>query len=137
MKTKTIREAEIWLADLPRDKGHQQGGIRPVLVVSNNRANHYSPVVDVIPFTTQKQNKKLPVHAFFKMGEGGLKEDSVLMAEQKCTVNKTQMIVRLGVFNEDQMTKAATIALMQTPFIIKAFNAGVHNTVQFRQLAMA
>ena len=35
-----------------------QSGIRPVVVVSNNKANTYSPVVTVVPFTSRVYKKR-------------------------------------------------------------------------------
>ena len=44
---------DIYYAVLPVIKGSQvQQGVRPVLIVSNNKANQYSPIITVIPLTS-------------------------------------------------------------------------------------
>lgn len=44
-------------------KSFKQSGIRPALVVSNNKANYNSPVVTVVPLTKQVWKKpNLPTH---------------------------------------------------------------------------
>lgn len=42
---KDIQRGEIYLADLGEGVGSEQKGIRPVLIVQNNRGNKYSPTV--------------------------------------------------------------------------------------------
>ena len=42
-----IQRGEIYLADLGEGVGSEQKGIRPVLIVQNNRGNKYSPTVTV------------------------------------------------------------------------------------------
>lgn len=34
---------EVWLVDLSNATGHQQRGIRPFVVTSNNKRNFFSP----------------------------------------------------------------------------------------------
>ena len=46
------RRGDIYFVDFGRDtESSLQCGIRPALVVSNNRANENSPVITVIPLT--------------------------------------------------------------------------------------
>ena len=61
-----------------------QAGIRPVVVVSNNRCNNHSPVISVVPLTSKVEvKKKLPTHVLLKMDEhNGLKKDSLALCEQ-------------------------------------------------------
>lgn len=118
-------------------KGHIQGGIRPALVVSNNIGNKYSPLIKTIPFTTKKQDKGLPTHIKFYAGEGGLTEDSILLAESTIDIDKTQIIKKIGRFNEEQMDRAMAGMAMATPCIIRAFRIGVHKLPEFKKIAMA
>ena len=47
-----IERGDILIADLGKASGTSiQSGIRPVIVISNNKANTYSPVVTVVPLT--------------------------------------------------------------------------------------
>ena len=41
---------EIWLADLNPTRGHEQAGVRPVLIISTNTFNHgRADLVFVLP----------------------------------------------------------------------------------------
>lgn len=39
-------------------RGSMQGGMRPVVVVSNNRANKHSTVITVVPLSTRIYKKQ-------------------------------------------------------------------------------
>jgi mRNA interferase MazF len=131
------RAGEVWLVDLPNAIGHQQGGIRPVLITSNNVGNYYSPVFEGVSLTSKKQENSQPTHAFYRAGEAGLKDDSVLLAEQKWTINKSQLIKKIGVMNDDQLLRAVTAIAHANPIYLLAYEAGVQNTPTFKRLAMA
>ena len=40
-----IRRGDIFIADLNPVVGSEQGGVRPVVVVQNDRGNRFSPTV--------------------------------------------------------------------------------------------
>ena len=40
-----ITRGDIFIADLNPVQGSEQGGIRPVLVIQNDRGNRFSPTV--------------------------------------------------------------------------------------------
>ena len=53
-----IGRGDILMVNLGQAPGTSlQSGIRPVVVVSNNKANTYSPVVTVVPFTSRVYKK--------------------------------------------------------------------------------
>ena len=53
-----IERGDILMVNLGQVPGTSlQIGIRPVVVVSNNKANTYSPVVTVVPFTSRVYKK--------------------------------------------------------------------------------
>ena len=48
------RRGEIYYVDFGVKNGScEQGGIRPAVVVSNNKANANAPVITVVPLTTK------------------------------------------------------------------------------------
>ena len=52
------RRGDIYFVNFGRDtESNLQCGIRPALVVSNNRANENSPVITVIPLTARTYKK--------------------------------------------------------------------------------
>lgn len=58
------KRGDIYYADFGVKMGScEQGGIRPAVVVSNNKANANSPVITVVPLTTKIWKKPyLPTH---------------------------------------------------------------------------
>ena len=66
---------EIWLADLGTGRGHEQGGQRPVLVVSDDAFNSgLSGLVMVVSLTSQmKKSKNIPAHIPVDPPAAGLK----------------------------------------------------------------
>ncbi|MGI6469671.1 MAG: type II toxin-antitoxin system PemK/MazF family toxin [Syntrophomonadaceae bacterium] len=100
-----IKRGEIYYAQLNPVVGSEQGGIRPVLVVQNDIGNQYSPTTIILAITSQINKAKLPTHVELKGEEFGLERDSVILAEQIRTVDKTRLKQRISVLNEDVMAK--------------------------------
>ena len=55
---KTIKRGDIYYADLNPVVGSEQGGTRPVLVISNDIGNKHSPTVIIAAITSR-------VHTYF------------------------------------------------------------------------
>lgn len=75
-----IRRGDILYADLGGQyQGSMQGGMRPVVVVSNNMANKHSSVITVVPLSTKIFKKKnLLTHVFVSAYRAeGLKQHSM------------------------------------------------------------
>jgi mRNA interferase MazF len=85
---------EVWLADLQAD-GSVQGGRRPVVILSNNLQNKFSPTVMVAPTTGSKTKRPLPTHVELIASEIGFVKDSVLLCEQTTSINKHRLIKKL------------------------------------------
>lgn len=57
----TLERGQMWWADLPKDRcnPHSQFGLRPVVIISNNKGNLSSPNILVCPLTTQEDKYKM------------------------------------------------------------------------------
>ena len=64
-----VHRMELWWAALPTVPGHVQRGTRPVVIVSNDLGNASSPVVSVVPCTTQRHKPALPTHQFLSSND--------------------------------------------------------------------
>ena len=53
------KRGEVFWADLRPVKGSEQGGFRPVLILSNNIINQYSPVIMIAPLTRYVASDKI------------------------------------------------------------------------------
>lgn len=90
-----MRQYEIWMADIPAVKGsHVQYGCRPVVIVSNDAANTYSPVVTVVPLTSRRGKPHLPTHVYLT-GQG-LGRGSIALCEQVMALDKVHLLHRVG-----------------------------------------
>jgi mRNA interferase MazF len=98
-----VMRGEVWLADLSPTRGTEQAGVRPVLIVQTDRANPHSPHTIVVPFTTSVRKKLLPSHVSVPAGEGGLTQDSVVLAEQIRVVDHDRLIRKLGDLSSARM----------------------------------
>lgn len=115
--------------------GHQQSGIRPALVVSNNVGNAKSDMLEVLPITTKRNKSRQPTHVMIKADNiNGLKYDSTVEAEGKIPVNKFQVRKKLGHLTDEQLELIAIAMVYATPIVIKAFNKGVQNTDLFQSI---
>jgi mRNA interferase MazF len=54
-----MKRGEIYDARLEPVEGSEQGGTRPVVIVSRDAINAYSPVVLAVPCTTYQSGKKI------------------------------------------------------------------------------
>jgi mRNA interferase MazF len=103
-----IKRGEIYYAQLNPVVGSEQGGIRPVLVVQNDIGNQYSPTTIILAITSQINKAKLPTHVELKGEEFGLERDSVILAEQIRTIDKTRLKQRISALNEEVMQRVNT-----------------------------
>ena len=105
-----LRRGQIWFADLGIIKGkddHVKRGVRPVVIVSNNKANANSPVIHVVPVTTKVRRKLyLPTHIFLNgFRTPGLHSHSIAACEQVQAINTSDLIERIGTLSSMQMLK--------------------------------
>lgn len=89
-----IKRGDIFYAELNPVIGSEQGGTRPVLVISNDRGNRHSPTVIVAAITSRESKKSLPIH-FSLNGVAGLPANSILLCEQLRTIDKARLKERL------------------------------------------
>ena len=108
------RRGEIYNVDFGNNENsYKQCGVRPALVVSNNRANENSPVVTVVPLTERVSKKKyLPTHVQIPLKASvGLSKPSMALAEQVETLDKNQLLEKLGEVYDEMVMQQITIAL--------------------------
>ena len=91
----SVRKYDIWFADLPTTPGsHVQSGMRPVIVVSNDTANRYSPLISIVPLTSALKRADIPTHTVIH--SRFLRCPSMALCEQIMTIDKTQLKDRIG-----------------------------------------
>ena len=86
---------EIWLADLDPVLGREQGGRRPVLILSVNAFNGGpSSLVVVVPVTSR--DRGIPSHVPIVPPEGGLAKVSYALTEAVRSISKQRLTRRWG-----------------------------------------
>lgn len=110
-----MRRGEVYDARLDPAEGSEQGGSRPVVVVSRDALNASSPVVLVVPCTTARTGRKLyPSQALLRAPDGGLDADSIALGEQLRALDKRRLGRRRGALSAasmEQVDRALLIVL--------------------------
>lgn len=91
-----IRRGDIFIADLNPVQGSEQGGVRPVVIVQNDRGNRFSPTVICAAMTSKLEKHDLPTHVWISARDSGLKSDSLVLCEQIRTIEKRRLKGRAG-----------------------------------------
>ena len=86
---------EVWQVNLNPTQGHEQSGIRPALIVSEDTFNN-GPADLVIVVQITSVGKGIPFHVEIKPPEGGLTMRSFIKCEEIRCVSKQRLSQRLG-----------------------------------------
>jgi mRNA interferase MazF len=87
----------IYLTNLDPVVGSEQGRTRPIMVISEEEINQVLPVVNVIPLTSMKKDRKIyPNEVFLPSNVTGLPKDSIALCYQIRTLDKTRFIRKIG-----------------------------------------
>jgi len=102
----------VFLANLDPVIGSEQGKIRPVLVISEEEINQVLPVVNVLPITSRKSERKIyPNEVLIPQGIAGLTKESIVLCYQIRTLDKKRLIRSIGKVNKPELQEAVTDAM--------------------------
>ena len=112
-----IKRMSIWFADLGKHDGRcLQEGERPVLIISNDRANESCPAVTVIPMTSKI--KKLHLPSYIVIGEHNIQKatdrpfrEGLLLLEQITTIDKRSLTAYVGKLNSPTAEMSIELAI--------------------------
>jgi mRNA interferase MazF len=93
----SIKQYEIWIADLNPQIGTEPGKTRPVLVLQTNLLNkipHPSTIICPITTNVEKDAEILRVH--LKKGMANLNENCDIMIDQIRAIDNIRLIKRVG-----------------------------------------
>ena len=108
-----IKRGQIYYADLSPVIGSEQGGLRPVLIVSNDIGNKHAPIVIAAAITSKIHKKRLPTQVIIDTS-CGLSAESMVECEQMRTLDKCRLKQYMGKINSKQqweVDKAIAISL--------------------------
>lgn len=90
-----LSRGEIWLINLNPAKGHEQAGIRPALIISENDFNNGpAGLIVILPITSKK--KDIPLHVKISPSESGLDLISYIKCEDIRSLSKERLITKKG-----------------------------------------
>ena len=84
-----IRRGDVYYADLSPVFGSEQGGVRPVVVVQNDKGNRYSKTIIVAPISKKMSKPPIPTHVIFS--DDSLSYVSMILCEQLRTIDKKRL----------------------------------------------
>ncbi len=119
------KRGDIYFVDFGKNiDTRKQCGVRPVVVVSNNRANAYSPVITVVPLTSKIHKKRfLPTHVYIPVTAGcGLDYPSVALAEQVDSIDKSMLLEKRGYISSKSLMSQITKAIQIQVGVFEDFN---------------
>lgn len=94
-----MKRGEIYYIFLGRGYGSEQGGLRPCVIVSNDKCNEHCNVVEVVLITT-KQKTLLPTHVAINECVHG-----TILCEHVRSVDKSRFSERRGMASAETMQK--------------------------------
>ena len=101
---KELKRGDIYIVNLPDAKGSIQSKQRPAVIISNNLANHYSPVLHICPLTSVTSKSKLPTHIGISRN-CGLIRDSIALCEQTMLVAKSACLDKIGICDTETLRR--------------------------------
>ena len=106
-----FHRGEVYYADLDPVIGHEQGGIRPVLIIQNDTGNYHSPTIIVIAVTRRTFKKpKQPTHVVLDDAQGLV--PSLFMSEVIRTIDKRRVQSYVGRLTREQMKRVNAALLV-------------------------
>jgi mRNA interferase MazF len=102
---KQINQGDIYWVNLNPIKGHEQAGVRPVLVMQNNILNRHLNTVVVAPLTSNLEAKGLMTTYFLPAKKTELKKDSIVLLNQMRAVDKRRLVKEAGHVRKSDFTQ--------------------------------
>ena len=99
-----IKQGEIYWVDLAEPKGSEPGYRHPHIVIQNNLFNDSRINTTVVcSLTSNLSRVKAPGNVMLEKGEANLSKQSVVNISQIFTVNKADLIEKIGQVSEKRM----------------------------------
>jgi mRNA interferase MazF len=91
----TVLQGDVWQAELDPVRGHEQGGTRPVLVISTDGFNAMrAGLVAIVPLS--RTLRPVRTHVLVEPPEGGLSARSDVLCEQLWIISQERLNQRRG-----------------------------------------
>lgn len=98
-----VKRGDVFYANLSPVIGSEQGGMRPVLVIQNDKGNKYSNTIIIAPISKKMSKPPIPTHVIFS--NDALSYVSMILCEQLRTIDKQRLSQWICTLEEDTMQK--------------------------------
>ncbi len=96
------QQGDVWEVGLEPVVGHEQGGRRPVVIVSVDQiSSGRGEMCIIVPFTSA--DRGTPIHVRVDPPEGGLKAVSFALPENVRSISRERLVKRLGSLRDDTL----------------------------------
>ncbi|MFH1308245.1 MAG: type II toxin-antitoxin system PemK/MazF family toxin [archaeon] len=100
-----IKRGDIVLVNLEPVKGSEQGGVRPCLIIQNDKGNKYSPLAIIAPLTSKEFTKEFATNVFVSKEDSKLDKDSTILLNQIKTIDKRRIVKKISFLDSEIMKK--------------------------------
>src|SRR6266853_5804335 len=98
------RRGEIWDVNWSPGRGAEQKGIRPALIIQNDRGNASLSYPLTIVASMSRTERELPLHVrIIPSEENGLTDATDVKCEQIMTIEKSRLVRRRGNINPEEL----------------------------------
>lgn len=97
------RRSEVYLVNFDPTIGREIMKTRPAVILQNDIANRWSPITIVAAITSRFTVPLYPTEVLVKAPEGGLGADSVVLANQIRSIDRTRLVRKLGILKPATM----------------------------------
>lgn len=115
------RRGEIWDVNWSPGRGAEQQGIRPALIIQNDRGNASPSYPLTIVASMSRTERELALHVrILPSPENGLTDSTDVKCEQLMTIEKSRLIRRRGRISEEELYRVdhalrLSLNLLQSP----------------------
>lgn len=102
-----LYRGEIYYIEPYLTEGSEQRAGRPAIIVSNDMANNYSPIVEVVYLTTQPKTD-LPTHVTIR----STNRESIALCEQITSISKDRIGDYVCMLTSDELQRVNTALLI-------------------------
>jgi mRNA interferase MazF len=103
------RRGEIWDVNWSPGRGAEQKGVRPALIIQNDRGNASLSYPLTIVASMSRTERELPLHVrIIPSEENGLTDATDVKCEQVMTIEKSRLLRRRGYISTDELSRVDT-----------------------------
>src|SRR5437016_3259373 len=100
------RRGEIWDVNWSPGRGAEQKGVRPALIIQNDRGNASLSYPLTIVASMSRTERELPLHVRIAPSEeNGLSDFTDVKCEQLMTIEKSRLIRRRGSISPEELSR--------------------------------